>query len=335
MPKKTYNVQGIPHSNGNFRMNDQAISSGMSFLVSELEKLDPRLLEPLTSVTYPRDINIETGGGWVESESTMNVDYAVSGGLGDAVGGGAANAIRIMQANFGKDIHKVFPYEVAMKMKFIDVQRSNLIGRSLEKIYDDGIRLDFDKYLDANTYIGQPLYGTTGLTNNPNVAVTSAASNGSGASTKWRDKSADEILADVNEIIVSAWKASGYDQSAVPNHLLIPASQYAYLASQKVSLAADKTILIFLLENNIAKEKGVNLFIGDCQYCEGAGTGGTDRMIAYVNNSRFTSESIPVPLGRAMTQPNVQTATYDSLFVANVGTVKINYLEPFRYVDGI
>jgi hypothetical protein len=36
-----------------------------------------------------------------------------------------------------------------------------------------------------------------------------------------------------------------------------------------------------------------------------------------------------------MTQPNINTATYDSLYMANVGQVKIHYTEPFVYRDGI
>ena len=44
---------------------------------------------------------------------------------------------------------------------------------------------------------------------------------------------------------------------------------------------------------------------------------------------------VPVPMSRVMTQPNVGTASYDSLYMANVGQVKIHYFEPFIYRDGI
>lgn len=334
-PKKTYTLQGMPQYSGPVKMNDAAVASGGAFLEGELEKLDSSLLEPLTSVTYARDIEIEVGGGWAEAESIMNVNYGVSGGLSDAIGGGATNAIRQIQANLGKDLFKTFPYEITMSVKFIDVQRSNMIGRSLEQIYDNGIRLDYDKFMDLNTYKGQPLYGTTGLTNNPFVSAVSVATNAGGTSTHWKQKTPDEILNDVNNLIVERWKAAEYDQSAVPNHILIDPANYAYIASTKVSLAADKTILEFLLDNNIAKKKSVSLFIGECRFCEGAGIGGTNRMIAYVNAKRFTSESVLQPLGRVMTMPNVQSASYDSLYVANIGQVKINYYEPFGYADGI
>jgi hypothetical protein len=333
--QKSYELPplGAPRGGHGF-LNDAAIASGGAFLVSELEKLDPKLREPLTSVTYPRDVEIVTGGGWVETESKMNVEYGVTGGLSGAMGGGAANAIRVMQANLSKDVYPVFPYEISLMVKFIDAQRSDLLGRSLEQLYDDGIRLDYDKYMDMNTYRGQSRYGTSGLVNDPAVTAAQVADGESG-DTEWSAKTPDEILADVNGAIVACWAAAGYDQEAIPNHILIPPGQYADIVSRKVSEAGNVSVLSYLLDNNIAKQKGVSLFIGDCRFCAGAGTGGTDRMVAYVNKKRFVSESVLVPLGRVMTQPSAKTATYDSLYVANVGTVIKHYLEPFRYADGI
>lgn len=315
------------------QMTDAAISSGNAFLVSELEKLDPLLREPLTSTTYARDIPIESGGGWVEASTVMNVNYAVSGGQSDGVGG-VQNQIRIIQANLGKDVYKVFPYEIIMKVKYLDVQRGNVTGRSLEQIYNTGIRLDFDKFMDLNTYQGQAAYNTPGLVNNSNITAGTVALGVSGY-TPFIKKTADEILYDINQMILAAWAATNYDQSAVPNHVLMPPAQYTYIATTKVSSYADKTILTYLEENNIAKKKGVNLFIGECRFCIGAGTGGLDRMMCYVNESRFIGEDLPVPLSRVMTGPNIQDTSYDSAFMANVGQVKFQYLQPIRYADGI
>lgn len=335
MKEYTLDSLGVPRGSGRaFTMDAAGIASGNAFLVSELEKLDPLLREPLTSTTYPRDIEIQSGGGWIESTSAMNVDYAVSGGQSDAVGGNQ-NSIRTIQANVDKDIFKVFPYEIAMKVKFTDMQRGQVTGRGLEAMYDDGIRLDWDKYLDLNTYVGQVKYGTTGLINNPTVIAASVAMNKAGTSTLWKDKDADEILYDVNMILNDGWAASNYDRRAMPNHILIPPAKYIYIKTTKVSAAADKTILKFLLENNAMAEEGVDLFIGECRFCIGAGTGGTDRMAAYRNERRFVGMDVPVALTRVMTQPNAGNATYDSLYVGNVGQVKVHYNQPFRYADGI
>lgn len=314
---------------------DAAGASGMTFLQSELEKLDPLLREPLSSFNYPRDIFIETGGGWVETVSAMNVDYGVAGGSGDAAfGGGALNNIRLIQANLGKDIYPLHPYEVAMSVKFIDLEKGSITGRSLEQMYDDGIRMDFDKHMDTNTYLGYERYGTYGLINDPRVTTASVAAGASGK-TLWNKKTPDEILADINEQIVAQWTAAEYDNASIANHILIPAAQYAYLISQKVSEAGNISILQFLLDNNIAKQKSVDLVIAESRYCTGAGAGGTDRMIIYRNERKYLSMDLAVPLARVMTAPNVGNASYDSLYVANVGSVKKHYLQTIRYVDGI
>lgn len=314
---------------------DAAGASGMSFLVSELEKQDPELRKPLTSFNYPRDIMIEAGAGWVDAVSVMNVDYGISGGSGAAgIGGGAVNNISLIQANLGKDIYPLHAYEAAMSVKFIDLERGTITGRSIEQIYDDGIRLGFDKHMDLNTYLGYKQYGTVGIVNDPRVATSSVVAGISGL-TAWVKKVADEILHDINEAIVDQWAAVEYDNASIANHILIPASQYAYLVSQKVSEAGNVSLLTYLMENNIAKQKGVDLIIAESRYCAGAGSGGTDRMIVYRNERKYMSMDLAVPLSRVMTAPNVANASYDSLYVANVGSVKKHYLEPIRYVDGI
>ena len=337
--RKQYNLPVAPVRGASsiLTMDASAVSSGLAFLESELEKLDPMLREPLTSTTYPRDIEIESGGGWIEATSAFNVSYGVTGGEADGVGG-VQNNIRRIQADISKDLYKVLPYEVSMSIKIQDQLRGAVTGRSIEQIYDDGIRLDYDKYMDLNTYQGQSAYGTEGLLNSSLITAASVAADGTGSSTAWKDKTPEQILRDIDDAILAAWTASGYDNSAIPNHILIDPENFAYL-NRTVFAANGATapisLLNYLLDNNIAKAKGVDLFIGECKFCVGAGVGSTNRMVAYVNQRRFVGMDVPVPLGRVMTQPNIQTSSYDSLYMANVGQVKIHYVEPFIYRDGI
>lgn len=338
MPMKQYNLPIAPSRGAMDAMtfDASAVSSGLAFLVSELEKMDPLLREPLTSTTYPRDINIESGGGWVEATSAFNVEYGVTGGQADGVGG-VQNNIRRIQADFSKDLYKVMPYEVAMSVKIQDQLRGAVTGRSIEQVYDDGIRLDFDKYMDINTYLGQSQYGTTGIVNDPNITAVSVAQ-GASKQTTWKSKTPEEILQDINNAILDAWKAAQYDNSAIPNHILIDPANFAYLNMTPLTVAGVQggiSIMKYLTENNIAAQKGVDLFIGECRFCEGAGSGSTNRLVAYRNEKRFVGMDVPVPMSRVMTQPNIQTASYDSLYMANVGQVKIHYYEPFIYRDGI
>jgi hypothetical protein len=141
--------------------------------------------------------------------------------------------------------------------------------------------------METNVYLGLEAYGTSGLLNNPNVTRQPVATGGSGG-TEWLGKTPDEILTDINAAILAGWEAAEHDLSAIPNHILLPYAQYTYIQTTKVSPIAEKTIMTFLLENNIATLNGSNLEIGATSFCKGAGAGGTDRMAAYVNNDRFS-----------------------------------------------
>lgn len=316
-------------------MDANGIASGQAFLESELEKKDTLLKEPLSSVTYPRDVNIRVGGGFDEFVSSVSVDYGVTGGSGDGIiGAGAADGVPMIQANFDKDLFKTHLVTLGSRIFWVDMQRGNITGRSIETVLRDGVRLAYDKHMDANLYVGFTKLGTTGLVNNAGVTAITAA-NGGGGTPDWASKTPDEILADINGAIIDVWTAAGNDLDAIPNHILLPYKQYNQLVSTKVSSAADKSVLQYLLDNNIAKQYGVDLFIGATNFCSGAGTGSTDRMVVYVNKERFVAMDELSPLNRAMTTPNAEKFSYDTVYAANVSEAELFYLETAEYVDGI
>lgn len=316
-------------------MDAAGIASGQAFLVSELEKRDTLVRTPLTSYTYTRDIPIRVGGGWAEFVSAMGVGYGVTGGSGDGiVTAGSADGIPMVQADFGKDLWKTHMISVGTRVFWIDQMRGNMTGRNMDTLLRDGVRMTYDKHMDENVYVGFAAYGSTGLLNNADVTVTNAAT-GAGGSATWATKTPDEILKDVNDAILAAWAASEYDLDAIPNHIILPYEQYNYIATTKVSSLAEKTILTFLLENNVAKVNGGDLFIGATAWADGAGVGGADRMVVYCNKERYVAVDELVPLTRAMTTANAERFSYDTAYAGNVSEVETFYPMTMIYVDGI
>lgn len=318
-------------------MDADGIQTGGAFLVSELEKRDTLIRKPLTSFTYPRDIVVQSGGGWVDYVSAMSVAYGITGGAGASpVTAGGSNGIPIVQASVDKGVFKAHTFAAALRIMFQDMQRANYIGRSLDNLLQDGVRMAYDKHMDANTYVGIEEYGTTGLVNNPDVTETTAAGNGqTSSSTKWADKTPQQILNDINTALTAVWAANGYDETAIPNHILIPYEQYTYILNTMVTDLATETVMDYVLKNNIAAKNGGSLFIGATRWCKGAGTSSADRMVVYVNHERFVKEDELVPLSRIMSQPNVANVCYDTAYMANISEVQIFYPTSILYVDGI
>ena len=85
-----------------------------------------------------------------------------------------------------------------MKIPFVDSQKYQTIGRSIDSILDRGIRLNYNKSVDQLVYNG--FNNFTGLVNDPNV-VSSVAPNGAAGGAAWTSKTVDEILWDINKLI--------------------------------------------------------------------------------------------------------------------------------------
>lgn len=320
---------------------DAAVASGLAFLRGELEKRDPRLLEPLTNVSYAKDIDIVPGGGFVDYTSNEFVDYATTGGnLGGAEGaiqGGQTNGIPTVQVNLSKDVFKVFTWMNNMKVSFIDNEKYQNTGstKSLDQMLNDAIRLNWDKALDQNTYQGFSNYGTFGLVNNPAVTAASVAAGATSGKTLWSQKTPVEILADVNNAITAVYMAAQYDEDAVPDHVLIDPQNFAYIQITPVTSAGTQSILEYLLQNSLARNFGKSLTIRPSRWCIGAGSGSTNRMVVYQKNERYVNFDLTVALTRIMTAPDPTQAAYITNYAGQIGQVKYLYPMTARYVDGI
>ena len=242
----------------------------------------------------------------------------------------------MVQADFSKGLFKTHMIAAGTRVQWIDMQRGNMTGRNLDSLLRDGLRMTYDKHMDENTYAGFKIYDTTGLLNDPDVLITDAAATGTSSGTTFKSKTPDQILADINDAILTAWAQAEFDLDAIPNHIIMPYEQYNYLATTRVSELAEKTILTFLLDNNVAQQNGSDLFIGATNWCKGAGADGyDDRMAVYSNKERYLAMDELVPLTRAMTSPNTAHFCYDTAYAGNVSETETFYAETIVYVDGI
>lgn len=323
-------------------MDAAAAEGSMAFLTGELEYRDPRLLEPLTSVTWMRDIVAQTGGGYVDRTSNYYVNYATTGANQWGIVGTETNAIPIIQANITKDTFPVWMWANIIRVGLVDQQKMQQVGRSLDQIYDEGLRLNYNKTLDQNVYLGFSNVNSYGLVNNTSVAQSFAPATGTGSSRLWINKTPSQILLDFNNQLNNAWAASNYDLTGMPNHVLLPPLIYSYLVNQPASSSVVvESILSYLEKNNIAKERGIDLKIEPCRQCIGAGlpltTGGasTQRMVSYVNDIDRVQFNITVPLTRSLTQPSVQEMAYLTAYLSYIGPTKFKYFQCVNYLDGI
>ena len=192
----------------------------------------------------------------------------------------------------------------------------------------------FMGYDTGRFYRGFSKVSSTGLVNNPSVTRSSAAPHTPGGSdTQWSSKTADEILADINTAISAVWSANDCSGDALPNHILIPVEQFGQLVTRKVSDDSERSILTYVLENNLAVQQGGDLVISPCKWCRGAGTGGTDRMVVYANRVDRICFNLTQPLRRMETE--YADMRIKIPYFAQFSEVRFLYPSTVRYMDAI
>lgn len=333
-----YGTDSVSSQFANLVANDAATSSTNAFLVSELEKRDPLVRQPLTTVTWSKNIPVRVGGGWVDKTSNLYIDYGSAGDSDDAnVVANGTTVEPTIQGQFGKDVYKTHIFVQPVSINEFDMLKQNITGRSLDKLLSDGVRLHYEKHMDKNVFLGLLKYGTYGLLNNPAVYATSVVNNAAGNNTTWAHKTGKEILADINNAIIFTWGQSGNDMSAIPNHILLPFEQYNLLISSLVTdtSAGTYSIMEYLMHNNIAAINGENLVFGVSLYGKGAGTNGTDRMVVYRSDEKFIAVDELQPLTRMRTVYSAKTQSYDTNYAANLSQVELFYPQTVSYWDGI
>lgn len=317
-------------------LDDAGISSGGTFLIAQLEQVEKKLYQPLTSVTWMRDMPIKSGGGFLSNTSNFFVNYATSGTNQNGFVTGQANDIPVMQANITKSLYPVFPWKMILRVPLMDQDRMAQAGipESLGELLEKGLRLNWNKEMDQLTYFGIPMLSITGLVNNTSVTATSAPTNGTG--TTWAVKTVQQILNDINFMMGTGWAAGNYDPLSMPNTLLLPPNQFLLLNNTIVSSAGNQSVLTYLKNNNaLTGTYGEALRILPCRQCIGAGSGSTDRAVAYRYDPELIHLNITQPMYRKLTQADVKEDAYLSLYETWVGPVKMMYTQPAYYLDAI
>jgi hypothetical protein len=138
---------------------------------------------------------------------------------------------------------------------------------------------------------------------------------------------------DINSVISALWKENDCSPDALPNHILVPVEQFGALVTRKVSDDSERSILTYVLENNIASQQGSELVISPCKWCYRAGSGNTDRMVVYSNRVDRVCFNLTQPLRRMETEYAEMRIKIP--YIAQFSEVRFLYPSTVRYMDGI
>lgn len=206
-----------------------------------------------------------------------------------------------------------------------EIRNANMAGKSLQSRKAAAAKRAVLQKENSIAYFGDASTGLIGFLNNPNVSQT-VVPVGVSASTLWANKTASEILVDLNgaaNFIVES--TNGVE---IPDTLLLPLAQYNYIKSTPRSATSDTTILQYFLDNNgyIKTVEWVNEL-------KGAGLSSKDVMVCYRKDPDVLTLEIPQDFEQFPEQE--QGLEYVVPCHQRIGGVLIYYPMAVNIVSGI
>ena len=230
--------------------------------------------------------------------------------------------------------HNEFVHTAAVGYAFgwEEVGQARMLGFALPSDKAEVARRAADEMIDGLIFVGDAAKNFEGLINNSNVTIASVPADGAGSSTEFQSKSETQILRDFNSAISGI--ITDTRKVEMGGTVLIPLSDFNYLASTPRSENSDTTLLNYIMANNaFTAHTGRRLEIKGLIDLEEAGVGGTGRMIVYRKAPDVLKFHLPMPHRFLPPQQIGLVTQIPGVFRA--GGTEIRKPGAFRYVDGI
>jgi hypothetical protein len=300
----------------------------MGFLVNQLSFIEKEVVQiKYPDIQYSFLIPVDTSAPeWTKSVTYYSVDRT-----------GKANWFHHM----AKDIHiadvERFKNEVGIEMADIgyrysleEISQAIQLGINLPTEKAAAATRASEEFVDTLALRGNAEKSFPGLINYPGVTTVFAKE--ITGHTTWDTKSADQIIADVNDLLTGQY--TGTLTVEIADTLLLPVNALTLLATKRLD-NTEISVLDYLQSKNIyTLLSGQRLTIRGVRGLEDAGGNGSGRAVAYRRDPTVVKFHMPMP-HRFL--PPWQTAplVWDIPGIFRVGGVEIRRLGAVRYMDGI
>lgn len=166
--------------------------------------------------------------------------------------------------------------------------------------------------------------GMLGLLNQPNASIYTPAVGASG-STAWANKTPDEKLADIAGLYASMEVSTS--KTFVPDTVLFPVSQFRNAASRRMGDGSDDSVI------SVARKMFPGVTFDSWNYCQGAGAGGVDRVVAFIRDPRRVKLKISVDFEQMPVE--YRNRMFKTDCIGRTAGVISHYPVSIAYMDGI
>lgn len=308
---------------------NDAPQAALGFLTSQVSHIEKTVWEHVyPEITYPELVPVTHEA----DEWAKTVTYYSSNkrGKADWVGGRGRD---IPMSGIDMEQHETGVHMAGAGYDYSleEINQARKLGINLPNMGALAARRAYEEMVEDNAYVGNTDKGFEGLFNTAGVTIVNAP-NGAASTPEWSTKIADEILADFNTIISGAWTNSlGIEMC---DTVLIPLAQYALIATKRLSVDSETTILDYVMKKNMYTVKtGKKLTVRAMHQLAGAGGSSADRCVAYQRNPTVVTMHVPMQL--KFLAPQQIGLVFEIPGIFRLGGVDIRRPGAFRYLDDI
>ncbi|MFJ6210589.1 DUF2184 domain-containing protein [Lysinibacillus sp. NPDC092081] len=185
----------------------------------DLNAIDKRVYEPHASELKARSIfNLKTD--IPAGAKTYSYDVMTRSGAAKILAPGATD-VPLVDADLTEETVKIYSIAAAFNISVQGVREAQMSGRPIDVTKADTVRKAIAEKENQIAFSGDKIHRIKGLTDSVGIQVYATPNNEGGTSTKWKDKTGKEIVADIRKAKNMINKLNGHEADTL---LLTPDS---------------------------------------------------------------------------------------------------------------
>ena len=302
------------------------MDAGLNFLISQLSHVEQKVFEKkYENINYNKVIPTTNEAG--EYADSITYFYMDGAAMAKFVGSNSLD-VPIAEIATKKVTIPVEYGAVGYEYSLRELEQAAALNKPLPVMKAGVARRGYEQLVQITAMKGDDKKGLPGFLNNVNVPLSSVA-NGVNGTSDWASKSANEILKDINTMFSTVFESTKMVER--PDTLALPPKQWSYIMGTPRSANSDTTIAQYVV-NNSPYIDSIDKII-PINELTGAGVGGTDRAMAYTNDSDKVVLHLPKLLSFKAPQEKGLGFVVPGDFT--VGGVEFRYPMSALYADGI
>lgn len=294
----------------------------VAFRGMDLEAIDRRLYElKYEELTARRILNLKTD--IPAGAETYAYDVMTRSGVAKILANNADD-VPFVDVDTRREFQRIYSIVAGFAYTVQEQRAAQMTGQTIDSTKAGVARRAVAEKENRLAWIGDPDFNIPGLINATGIQTTNVPPRADGTSTKWKDKTGEEIVEDVR--IVRSLVSVLPGHMTAPLALALPPNQFEILNS-RYNEYDSRTVLQVIQSYNWFRS------IDRAPELRGAGTGGTDSMLIFDASSEVMELLLPMDMMRH--DPEWEFPRWKFVVEERCGGVVIRYPMAIARGDGI